>query len=85
MLSLHDLACGDTALLRSRSTLRGLERISMRKINPSLVGENEENSLSFFEVAPPHSLEQGDCRERGQRVETGDDNEHCRPTPGLLL
>jgi hypothetical protein len=52
---------------------------------PELVGENGEASLSSFEVTPPHSLEQGDRRQRGQRVEASDENEHCRPTPRLLL
>jgi len=34
--------------------------------------EAKRISLSSFEVTPPHSLEQGDRRERGQRVEASD-------------
>jgi len=44
-----------------------------------------QTALSSFEVTPPHSLEQGDRRERGQRVEASDENEHRGPTPCLRL
>jgi hypothetical protein len=48
-------------------------------------GEHSRQPLSSFEVTLPHSLEQGDRRERGQRVEASDENEHRGPAPCLLL